>query len=33
MTDLIEMATLYHTQNHKLLRSYLGREMKNGSAN
>lgn len=30
MTDLIEMATLYHTQNHKLLQSYIGRKMKNG---
>ena len=29
--DLIEIATSYHTQNHKLLLKYLERSMKNGS--
>jgi predicted transcriptional regulator of viral defense system len=27
MADLLEIAILYHTQNHKLLRAYLGRSM------
>ena len=31
MVDLIEMANLYHTQNHKLLQAYLRRRLKNGS--
>ncbi|MHB1483713.1 MAG: type IV toxin-antitoxin system AbiEi family antitoxin domain-containing protein [Saccharofermentanales bacterium] len=31
MTDLLEIAIRYHSQNHKLLQAYLGRSMKNGS--
>jgi hypothetical protein len=31
MADLFEIATLYHTQNHKLLRAFAKRRMKNGS--
>jgi len=31
MADLLEIATRYHTQNHKLLQVYIGRSMKNGS--
>jgi hypothetical protein len=31
MTDLLEIATRYHSQNHKLLQAYLGRSIKNGS--
>jgi hypothetical protein len=31
MADLLEISTRYHTQNHKLLRSYLIRGMKYGS--
>lgn len=31
MPDLLEMATRYHSQNHKLLQAYLRRSMKNGS--
>jgi len=31
MTDLLETANYYHTQNHKLLQAYVRRSMKNGS--
>lgn len=31
MADLLEIATRYHTQNHKLLQAYIGRSMKSGS--
>lgn len=31
MTDIFEIATFYHTQNHKLLQAYAKRRMKNGS--
>lgn len=31
MPELLEMAALYHTQNHKLLHAYLTRSMKNGT--
>ncbi|MCE5225623.1 MAG: hypothetical protein LLG05_07150 [Porphyromonadaceae bacterium] len=31
LSDLLEIAALYHTQNHKLLQVYLRRGMKNGS--
>jgi predicted transcriptional regulator of viral defense system len=33
MTYLFEIATFYHTQNHKLLKAYLRRRIKNGSNN
>ena len=31
LSDLLEIAALYHTQNHKLLQVYLRRGIKNGS--
>jgi predicted transcriptional regulator of viral defense system len=31
LSDLFEIATFYHTQNHKLLQAYLRRRIKNGS--
>lgn len=31
MPDLLETASRYHTQNHKLLQAYIRRSMKNGS--
>ena len=31
MADLFEIANCYHTQNHKLLKAYVGRSIKHGS--
>lgn len=31
MPNLVEIAALYHSRNHKLLQAYLGRRIKNGS--
>ena len=31
MTDLLEITNCYHTQNHKLLQTYVRRSIKNGS--
>jgi len=31
LSDLLEIANCYHTQNHKLLQAYVRRSMKNGS--
>ncbi len=31
MPEMLEIAALYHTQNHKLLQAYLRRSMKNGT--
>jgi hypothetical protein len=33
IADLLEIATHYHSQNHRLLQAYLRRSMKNGSDN